>query len=77
MNDRAYVRIRPELSWHVVIPILAINGYQTLCGRTVDRPALSVLPGDEKTCERCAVLAVRADDRPEDDGSTQPVETLP
>lgn len=66
MADRQYVRRRPGLSWHVVLThTRAFNGWRTLCGRSVvmdDAAALDTLPGDERTCERCAVIAVKLDD---------------
>jgi hypothetical protein len=46
------------------------NGWVALCGRRIvmdDAAALDELPGNQKTCERCAVLAVKLDDPGEDD----------
>lgn len=67
MNDHSWVRISPRRSWHAVrTPTRMVNAYRTLCGRTVvtlDAPA-DELPGDEKSCERCAVIAVKADEQP-------------
>lgn len=76
MSDWQYVRRRPGLSWHIVrTHTRAFQGWIALCGRRIvmdDNAALGELPGNEKTCERCAVIAVKQADpgQGEDDGST-------
>ena len=49
-----WARSRPDLSWHVVI------GDYTRCGRRAVEwtDTCSDVPGDERTCERCAVLTL-------------------
>jgi hypothetical protein len=49
------VRIR---SWHLASGLVSRGGLiHTLCGRWAaqDVPTRAELPGNEKTCERCAV----------------------
>lgn len=63
------------MSWHVVrTHTRMFNGWLTLCGRRIemlDQEALDTLPGNERTCERCAVLAVKAfDPAPVEDDPT-------
>lgn len=74
MSDFQYVRRSTWTSWHVVrTHTRAFDGWLTLCGRGVRMPdtqALDEIPGNEKTCERCAVIALkRVDPAPEDDPS--------
>jgi len=57
-------------SWHVVLtPTRMFDTYRTLCGRTATGQTVTILPAG-KSCETCARIALRAADRPEDDGST-------
>lgn len=54
-----YCRI---VSWHVATGIVSRGAQiQTRCGRwaPADAPQSDHLPGDEPTCERCAVLTLR------------------
>lgn len=74
MSDRQFVRI---VRWHTILtPTRVPNRYVTLCGRTAWGPTADVLPAG-KACGSCDKIVVRQEDQPEDDGSTQPVETVP
>lgn len=55
------VRIR---SWHLASGLVSRGGMiHTLCGRWAPKDArqADVLPGNEATCEKCAVLKLRAE----------------
>ena len=55
------VRIR---SWHLASGLVPRGGLiHTLCGRWAPKDAVTAdtLPSNEPTCERCAVLKVRAE----------------
>jgi hypothetical protein len=58
-----YYRTKPRRSWHVIAGVDAV-GVHSRCGRSATHPveAVDVLPGDQRTCERCMVLAVRDGD---------------
>lgn len=61
------VRFSRSRSWH----LMAVAGTsQTLCGRFVPSSFTSrgQLPGNERTCERCAVIASRLDLTPDGGG---------
>ena len=54
VNPIVWARFRKRLSWHVLL------GDRTRCGRrwVEFMETCSDVPGDERTCERCAVLTL-------------------
>lgn len=49
---------RPRVSWHLCN---AVASPRTFCGRVIPDGSVvaATFPGDEKTCERCAVIAAK------------------
>ena len=76
MTDFRFVKIR---SWHVIdFHTRGFDTWVTLCGRRVTTLDVREALPAAKSCESCARIALRKADAPiEDDGSTQPVETVP
>ena len=58
--DFAWVKIR---SWHIVARHPFGDAYLTMCGRITGGPEITTPPGNEKSCESCARIALRKYDR--------------
>ena len=64
MPDYTFFRMGPRrTSWHLISRVEADRVYSR-CGRSAAHPveAVTILPGNQKTCERCLVFAARDND---------------
>ena len=65
MPDYKFFRMSPtRASWHLISRVEADKVYSR-CGRSKAHPveAVTTLPGNQKTCERCMVFATRDADK--------------